>query len=399
MNLPETRPLTLIVDDDPLTHKMLSYMLKKDRIGVLEAFSGEEGIQIAKDKLPDLVLLDVMMPEMDGFEVIKRLKADRKTAEIPIIFLSAKSSPSDRVKGLELGASDFVSKPVDQGELLARIRTQIKLKRQEEALREYTQNLEKMVESRTRQLIHADRLASLGTLSAGIAHEINNPTTFITGNLQTLEQFWAKIVDYLSSHPQAAQDVKIQYIIKEFPGMIRSIRAGADRISNIVAGLKTFARKDSPRKAPTQVNELIEEALNLTHNRLKYYVNVEKSLAPDLPAIRANGQHLVQVFVNLMLNSADAIGDKTGLLKISSEATSDGRVRLIFSDSGEGIPPDVIDKIFDPFFTTKPLGQGTGLGLSITHGIIRDHEGTIDVESTRGQGTTFTITLPTGKRP
>ncbi|MFH1138098.1 MAG: response regulator [Pseudomonadota bacterium] len=391
------KPLILIIDDDIIVQKILLSLLKQGGCEAIQAYRADEGLKLAEEKNPELILLDIMMPEMTGFEAIARLKKNEKTREIPVIFLSAKVEPADRVRGLELGAADFVNKPFDRAELQARIKTQIQLKRQEEALKEYSQNLEKMVEERTRQLLHADRLASLGTLSAGIAHEINNPTTFITGNLQTFEQFWKVAVNFLEKVPEAQEDKKLQYVIKEFPAMIKSIRHGADRITDIVSGLKTFARKDSAEKKQTDIGQCLDEALNLTNNRLKYYVQVEKSIEPDLPKVWANAQQLVQVFVNLLLNTADAVGEREGRLKITVRSLGSGKVRIAFSDDGQGIPHDIKGKIFDPFFTTKPLGQGTGLGLSITHGIIQDHLGTIEVESEPGQGSTFTITLPTEK--
>ena len=252
-----------------------------------------------------------------------------------------------------------------------------------------------MVKERTRQLIHAQRLASLGTLAAGIAHEINNPATFITGNLQTLEQFWNKISEHLGVKMAADADPKIEYMINEFPAMIESIRIGADRITTMVSGLKAFARKDSVLKGVTDIKECIKEALKLTHNRLKHYIQVETYMSSDLPLIWANSQQLVQVFVNLLINAADAIGQQDGKITISAQPVEDGLLEIRLADTGHGMSPDVIAQIFDPFYTTKPKPQGTGLGLSITHGIIKDHLGTIDVFSRPYQETTFVITLPT----
>lgn len=384
----------LVIDDDPVVHKLLEAMLRNANYDVAEAFSGEKGLESASFEKPDLILLDIMMPLMNGYEVIKRLKADQKTKEIPVIFLSAKAESSDKVLGLELGAADFVNKPFDRAELLARIKTQIRLKEQEEKLKEYSQNLEEMVEERTQQLIHADRLASLGTLSAGIAHEINNPTTFITGNIHILEQFWKKILEYLTKIQAANEDEKLDYVITEFPALLKSIRMGADRITNIVAGLKAFSRKEKSIKGSVSLENCIEEALNLTSNRLKYHVTIEKTFEPNLPPIWANAQQLVQVFVNLMVNAADAIGNRNGLLKISAKSLPNETVQVTFADNGPGMPASIINKIFDPFFTTKSMGEGTGLGLSITHGIISDHAGKINVSSIPGKGATFIITLP-----
>jgi signal transduction histidine kinase len=388
-------PLILVIDDDPVVHKLLSAMLRKEGYDVQSAMGGNEGLQSIRQNRPDLVLLDIMMPEINGFDVIRILKKDSETKDIPVVILSAKGDAGDRVLGLELGAADFINKPFDRAELLARIRTQVKLKQQEDQLKRYSKDLEKMVDERTRMLIHADRLASLGTLSAGIAHEINNPTTFITGNLQTLEQFWKKAARVLGTHPDAQTDSKIQFLLKEFPAMIQSIRHGADRITTIVSGLKTFSRKDTPVKGRTDIGQCLDEALQLTHNHLKYHVTVEKEIPADLPSAWANSQHLVQVFVNIIMNAADAIRGKDGRLTIRAGSERDGRVHISFTDTGSGIPEGIQDKIFDPFFTTKPMGQGTGLGLSITHGIIKNHKGAIRVESETGRGTTFHITLPT----
>lgn len=389
------KPLILIIDDDVIVRKILAAILKTAGYNIEEAQGGESGLIFARERMPDLILLDIQMPEMDGYQVINNLKSLHKTAEIPVIFLSATSEAADKVRGLELGAADFVNKPFDRAELLARIKTHLKLRHQEMALKEYSQNLEQMVAERTQQLIHADRLASLGTLSAGVAHEINNPTTFIMGNVQTLEQFWKIMTANLADWPRAAGEAKIQYILKEFPAIIKSIRSGAERITNIVAGLKAFARKDASQKKQVDLYKCLNDALQLTHSRLKYHVQIVKNLASDLPPVWADAPQLVQVFVNLLLNAADALGDRDGIVTISASSEPEGLVQVNITDTGPGMSAAVKDKIFNPFFTTKPIGQGTGLGLSIVHGIIEDHRGTIKVNSEIGKGTTFTITLPT----
>ena len=145
---------------------------------------------------------------------------------------------------------------------------------------------------------------------------------------------------------------------------------------------------------PTELAGCLEEALQLTNNRTKYNITVQKEIPDDLPVIWANSQHLVQVFVNLIVNAADAISDQEGIIKITARLLENNEVEIRFHDNGGGISKDIQDKVFNPFFTTKPLGQGTGLGLSITHGIIQNHHGTITIESEMGEGTCFCITLP-----
>lgn len=393
----ENQPLVLVVDDDRLVHRILERLLKAADYSVLDAYNAADGIELAVEKKPDLILLDIMMPKMTGFEAVGVLKSNPATSPIPVIFLSARGD--SQVEGLELGASDFVNKPFDKAELLARIKTHIKLKKQEEILTEYSQNLERMVQERTRQLVHAERLASLGTLSAGIAHEINNPTTFITGNLQTLEIFWGDIVKFIKAHLDPEEgDRKIEYILQEVPDMLLSIKSGADRITSIVSGLNMYSRKDSLDKEPTDLSKCIEEAGKLTHNKLKYHVCIETDLEPNLPLVSANSQQMVQVFVNLLVNAADAIDTKSGTLLITAGLNSDGWVEIRFKDNGGGVLPKVEQKIFDPFFTTKPVGRGTGLGLSIIQGIIIDHNGTIELENDYPHGATFFVRIPVEQR-
>ncbi|MBF0528381.1 MAG: response regulator [Deltaproteobacteria bacterium] len=393
------KPLILCIDDDRTIRRLLKAILVASGYEAMEADQGRSGLELARQKVPDLILLDVMMPEMSGYEVIQELKASPITTEIPVIFLSAMSEASNKAKGLELGAADFVNKPFDRAELLARIKTQLKLRQQEAALKEYSQNLEKMVQERTEQLIHADRLASLGAMSAGVAHEVNNPTTFIMGNVQTVELFWRTVAEHLTNSQQSLKDPKIQYVLKEFPAIIQSIRYGAERIAKIVAGLKSYARKEIVHKTLVDLHECIENSLQLTNANLKNRVKVVKNFAADLPPVWADGQQLVQVFVNLLVNSADAIGDHEGLVSITTRLTPDHTLLVEFSDNGPGIPPEIMGKIFNPFFTTKPIGVGTGLGLSIIQGIIEDHGGTIEVISEPGSGTTFLITLQMEKKP
>jgi len=333
---------------------------------------------------------------MDGFEVCRRLKANRETSPIPVIFLSARTDSADKVRGLEAGGVDYIGKPFDLGEVLARVKLHIKLKQQEERLKLYNQKLEEMVEERTRQLAHAERLVSLGTLSAGVAHEINNPTTFILGNIQTMERFWDLISESLDSIPASDSNPKISYILGEFPLMIKAMKKGAERIADIVSGLKKFARQEPAVKSAADINKCVTEALKLTHHHLKYHVQTIKNLAPQLAPVHGNSQQLVQVFVNLIMNAADATGGLKGRLEITTRQARES-VQAVFTDNGPGMPPEVKNKIFDPFFTTKPLGQGTGLGLSISYGIIKDHKGRIEVESEEGKGTSFTVTLPAEK--
>ena len=265
------------------------------------------------------------------------------------------------------------------------------------------------------QLIKSEKMASIGQLSAGVAHEINNPTGFVlnnlhvlTDNIETLLETIRKTEELINNRFPRTEENKafyddlkdiidtdeIQFLKEDLPLLIKQSIDGAKRIKNIVSNLKNFAHPGEEGKGPTRVNEEIKKALNLIHNEIKYNCKVEEHFQ-DVPAINANSQQLEQVFINLIMNASQAIRNN-GLIHIKTYADNSS-VIIEVSDNGEGISEDEIKNIFNPFFTTKDVGKGTGLGLSIVYGIIEDHGGKIDVKSDPGKGTKFTISLPIAK--
>jgi PAS domain S-box-containing protein len=263
------------------------------------------------------------------------------------------------------------------------------------------------------QLIQSEKMASLGQLSAGVAHEINNPMAFVTSNLRTLAQY-ARSVKAVAeacgslqeaarghSDPAVAEaaekaeavirERKYESLLEDLDGLIGESLDGAQRVNEIVQSLKSIARVDDKALEPTDINRCLEEALKLAWNELKYKCAVRKTLG-DLPAVQGRSGQLKQVFINLLVNAAQAIPEK-GVVSIRTSADK-GRIRVEIEDDGSGIPEENLPKVFTPFFTTKPVGQGTGLGLPISYGIIRNHHGEMEVRSKAGQGTTFIITLP-----
>ncbi len=249
-------------------------------------------------------------------------------------------------------------------------------------------------------LIQSEKMASLGQLAAGVAHEINNPMAFISGNLRVL----AKYYDRLTSYDRLLQEslpgetvvvsrasLDIDYILEDGTDLISESLGGVERVTKIVADLKGFSRVDGPEYVPVDLNSCLESALTVAHNGLKYTATVRKELTP-LPKVLGNHGHLNQVFLNLLVNAGQAIeGQGEILLKSwSDEAT----VFIEVGDNGGGIPEDIQGRIFEPFFTTKEREQGTGLGLSISYDIVRKHGGEIVVESSVGKGTTFTVIIP-----
>lgn len=358
---------------------------------VWEAESGSEALEMAKKK-PDLILLDVMMPNMDGFEVCRRLKESEATRDIPVIYLSAIKDSKSKVRGLALGGLDYVSKPYDGPELLARVKAHLTLHRQAEELSRYARQLEHMVEERTRQLIHADRLATLGTFAAAIAHEINGPLHSIGGSTELLKLVWNEVEPFLERIVNEDQTGKVAKGIPQIGGRIEAILEGQERIAQIVRTLRNYAQKDEEGMAPCPLADPVDDAVRLLDPRCKHRVSIGKSIPPDL-LILCNRRKISQMFINLFTNAIDAMPGQRGLIRVESFAAN-GRANVKVKDSGPGIPDEMSETIFAPFFTTKGEEQGTGLGLFIVRSIVEEHGGKIRLAPFDGTGAEFLIDLP-----
>lgn len=257
------------------------------------------------------------------------------------------------------------------------------------------------------QLLQQDKMASVGQLAAGVAHEINNPMGFIISNLGSLGKYVEKLSAYLEadekvlngSDPairamvaQERQKYKIDRIFKDMPDLIAESSDGAQRVRKIVQDLKDFSRVDGGEFAPGDINQGLESTLSIASNELKYKTTIIKEFG-QLPPVWCNMGQLNQVFLNILVNAAHAIGGQ-GEIRLMTRV-EDGSVRIAISDTGCGIAPEHLQRIFDPFFTTKEVGKGTGLGLAIAYDIVvNKHGGRIDVKSEVGVGTTFIIMLP-----
>jgi len=390
INMPE-KPTILIVDDVPINLKVLRAHLEPAGYNVLDADSGHEALVQAENQ-PDLILLDIMMPGMDGMETCQKLKANKATSEIPVIFLSALTDPESRTGALAIGGVDFIIKPFDEEELIARVKIHLTLRYQKIQLEKYAAELEQMVEDRTRQLVHADRLATLGTFSAGMAHEINNPNTFIAGNVQVLQLFWKSAKPILQKHVHEDKTGRLNKMVGEIHYVFEDMLEGSRRISTIVNSLKTYARQGSVMKENIKLAAIIDDAQKLLQHRLKKGISIKKNVPEDF-VVFCDFQSLSQVFVNLLNNSIDALDEKPGMIEIIAQQYNK-QIIIQINDTGSGIPDRLADKIFDPFFTTKGKARGTGLGLSIVKGIIEKHEGTIALRKTPNTGASFVISLP-----
>jgi signal transduction histidine kinase len=289
-------------------------------------------------------------------------------------------------------------------------------KKAEESLKKSKEDLEqtnKRLRENQAQLIQVEKMAALGQIAAGVAHEINNPVGFVASNLTTLTEYVEIFKNLIALYEalvislETANDIKrkeileeiaklrsdedLAYITQDVNHLLSESADGTNRVKEIVQGLKSFARLDESELKDANINEGIEATLRVIWNELKYKCQVHKKLG-QVPLIRCYPGQLNQVVLNLLVNAAQAISTR-GEITIETEA-NETHIIIRISDTGKGIAPEHLSKIFTPFFTTKPVGKGTGLGLSISYGIVQKHKGTIEVESTPGKGTTFTILLP-----
>ena len=421
--------LILVVDDTPANLAILSEALNDADFEVAIATDGELAISQAKLSLPSLVLLDVMMPGMDGFETCRRLKGSKVTKNIPIIFMTALSDSIDKVKGLSLGAVDYVTKPFQEAELIARVRTQLKLYHLTEHLEhqvtertaEVQQALQQLQLSQV-QLVQSEKMAALGKLVAGVAHEINNPLNFIHANLNHMEEYTQIFLNFIElyqkNYPnpvddiqEQAEDVNLSFIRSDVIKILASMKIGTKRIREIVLSLRNFSRIDEAEFKAVDIHEGIESTLIILQHRFKVQPKgPEIQLIREydkLPLVECYSGLLNQVFMNILANAIDSleeanakladqqIQDRPNKIIIRTSIIDTESVQIMVIDNGCGIPENIRRYIFDPFFTTKPVGKGTGMGLSISYQIITEkHKGQLKCFSEVGQETKFVIQIP-----
>ncbi|WP_230389671.1 sensor histidine kinase [Vibrio nitrifigilis] len=297
-------------------------------------------------------------------------------------------------------------------DVTAQASQQKELKAMSSLLEDNNQNLNealKQLKDTQVQLLQSEKLASIGQLSAGIAHEINNPIGFITSNVQTLKDYFEKITDYfnvtqemltkcndenlLKQMKQAKSKYQLDFIIEDVDDLIKESLEGASRVVAIVKNLKEFSHVDNSEWSDANIISGMESTLKIINNEIKYSIEVVRDYADDLPDIFCQPMQLNQVFLNILVNASQAI-EGEGKIYITVKKEGNDNIVVIIRDTGCGIEQDKINRIFEPFFTTKPVGSGTGLGLSVSYGIINAHNGTIEVTSEIGVGTSFTIRLP-----
>ncbi|MCF4969268.1 sensor histidine kinase [Nostoc sp. CMAA1605] len=418
--------LILVVDDTLTNLEIISVALIDSGFTVITAINGEQAIQQIESRLPDLILLDVMMPRMDGFETCQKIKANPLTQDIPVIFMTGITDTDSKVKALNLGAIDYITKPFQKEEVLARIQTHLQL-------RNLNKNLEKIVAERTAkldrtlrelqefqvQLVKQEKMSVLGQLVTGIAHEINNPVSCIYGNLGHALTYFQNLINlielYQKNYPEPVEPIQdaitamdLDYVCDDLPNLIFAMKEGIQRIRDISNGLRIFSRADTENKVECNIHEGIDSTLLILKHRLKgseisLPIEVIKDYG-DLPLIECFPGQLNQAFMNILANAVDALeesNDKYSLeqpkqISICTMLSEDeNHVLIKIRDNGTGMSSEIQQRIFEYLFTTKPVGKGTGLGLAIAHQIIvQKHQGNLEVNSQIGMGSEFIITIP-----
>ncbi|NEQ38775.1 MAG: response regulator [Okeania sp. SIO3I5] len=441
----------LVIDDTPANLQLLIRLLSRKGYTVRPIPSGKLALQGIHLDYPDLILLDISMPEMNGYEVCKHLKADPRTQDIPVIFISALDDVFDKIKAFEVGGIDYIAKPFHAEEVFSRVKTHITLYRLQKQLQEKTENQDREIQNKNLileqmidrlastnyelqehleelkkaqlQLVQSEKMASVGQLVSGIAHEINNPVGFISGNLDCASEYIQNLMDLLQLYQQGfehnsqtiqnkIEEIELDYLREDLPELIRSMKEGANRIAEISKSMRTFSRADTIAKVPFNIHDGINSTLLILKHRLKANPNrpeikVVKNYG-DLPALKCYPGQLNQVFMNLIANAIDAL-DESNIGKSLAEIkaapnqitittkidNSKQEAIICIGDNGKGISEEVKQKIFEHLFTTKGVEKGTGLGLSISRQIVEEkHGGQITCTSELGKGTEFTISLP-----
>jgi signal transduction histidine kinase len=410
----------LVVDDIPDNVRVLSTMLLKQGYHVRKAISGQMALMAVRTTTPDLILLDINMPDMSGYEVCKELRSDRRTAQIPVIFLSALDDVLDKVKAFQVGGTDYVTKPFQSEEVLARIQHQLTIQELQAQLHVQNEQLRQALnhlKNTQAQLIQKEKLIGLEQFVAGVAHEFNNPISFIAGNLSPAHDYIQELLKlvklYQTEYPhptpviqQAMEEIDLDFLLFDLKKLIGSMQTGVERIRTIILALRIFSHLDESDIKPVDVHHGLDSTLLLLNHRLSTKetatIKVIKNYG-DLPVVTCYARQLNQVFFNLLSNAIDAVEVASRhhakavyepTIWIETEVVDRNTIQIAIVDNGLGIPEPIKARLFEPFFTTKSAGQGTGLGLPTSYQIIvGKHGGTLTCH-TSSEGTAFRIQIP-----
>lgn len=370
---------TLVVDDSSSMRKLLTEQLRERNHDVTSVGTAEEALEAHRRKTFQLMLVDWTLPGMSGLDLCRAVRATPEGEQVLILVITGRNRAEDLHTVLDAGASDYLSKPIDPEALGTRLLIA------ERAIADGSRRASEQQEMESR-LAFADRMASVGTLTAGVAHELNNPLMYVLSNLRLMREELDTPGD---SEPLVLARQQLDEAIH-----------GATRMQNIVRDLKTFSRVDDEQEGNVNVQNVLESSINICWNEIRHLANLDRDFA-ETPAVDANESRLGQVFLNLLINAAQAMPERDvseNQITVRTHTDEGGCAVIEVSDNGAGIEPDRINRVFEPFFTTKGISEGTGLGLSICRDIVHEAGGTIEAKSELGRGSTFVVRLPASTR-
>jgi two-component system, NtrC family, sensor kinase len=362
----------LVIDDEPGIRALLSHELRAEGHSVDTAADGVEGVACMKANMHQIAFCDINMPRLGGLETLAEIRKLNPDAEI--IMMTGYATIESAVEAMKKGAYDFVQKPFNLKEVLALIDKSVEKSDLKSVVQELREAKKKLEETQM-QLIQSEKLAGIGQLAAGVAHELNNPMSGIMGFSQLL-------LDDASLTGQHRSDVE-------------TIFTQSQRCKTIIQNLLQFCRRKEHHMAPVDLVPLVQSAVNLVQYEFSTTgIQIEQKLPPSLPLVMADASQIQQIFLNLITNARQAIEEKPEGRLVIEGGVEGEHVFLRFGDNGPGVPDAIKEKIFEPFFTTKAPGKGTGLGLSISYGILKNHNGSLSVENRAEGGAVFVMKLP-----
>ncbi len=405
-----SKSLILIVDDEAENIEYLKGLLDQFGFNLVAASRGEDALRILEDSFPDIILLDVLMPKMDGFEVCRRIKENIKTRDIPVLFMTALTDPVNKVTGLEIGGADYITKPFQKEEVLTRLKTHFVMRQLQLQLQQTRQALDDEVSFRTLELTksneqlkkelieqkrmekilkQAQKMEAVSTLSRGIAHDFNNILSIIIGYCD------------LAAMENISKTTSLGISLEK-------IHTAAFRAKDLVQHLLTFCRETDQDKTLIRISPVLNSVISFLKPDFHSSIELKMDLKEETGTILADTAKIQQLFLNLCQNAVQAMSATGGKLTVSlnpvfldSEQASNypnmasgHYARILVQDTGPGMDPEILERVFDPYFTTKEPGEGTGLGLAVAFGIAVSHGGTILVESRPGEGSSFEVLLP-----
>ena len=412
----------LIVDDKPENIRFLSDFLSKQNYQIRKAINGQAALMAVKILLPNLILLDINMPGMGGYEVCKSLKNDPETSSIPIIFLSAGDDITDKILAFQVGGIDYITKPFHLEEVLVRVQTQLTVQQLQNELKNKNEQLKNTIidlKNTQYELIQKEKLVNASRITAGISHEINNPLSFILGNLNPAVEYTQILINVIQHYQQAfpngtpeinnlIDEIDLDFLIEDFTMIMNSIRTGAERINSVVSAMYIFSRLNQSGIKQFNVCESIDSVLMTLSNKItleneESLISVSRNYQ-DIPMLMGYANLFNQALLNLIQNAIDSFdSDLISMMDslfiptiwITTKTTEANQIIISIKDNGIGISEENIVHLFEPFFTTKVVGKGVGLGLFTSHQIISEiHKGTLTYHNCPEGGSEFVIEIP-----